>query len=113
QINKKCNIFYKYAINQDRVITITTMKPVCNEPIAASALVGIIIGAILAAGLLFILVWKARNWQLDKREYEKFLKDSLGKDFHREENPLYRTPYVTYNDPLRESIEMKSFHDKK
>ncbi|XP_008196758.2 integrin beta-nu isoform X1 [Tribolium castaneum] len=95
-----CEVVYKIQSVKSDFVRIKAMPPQCYKPVAASVYVGLIIGALLVAGLLFILGWKARNMIQDKREYNEFVKNRQMNQTN--ENPLYKSPLVTYKNPMQQ-----------
>ncbi|XP_063916638.1 integrin beta-nu-like isoform X2 [Zophobas morio] len=103
QDGKKCDIFYTYnTIWKDNSVLVKATEPICNAPLAAGTLVGLIIGAFLLLAFIIIVVWKGRNWIRDKREYQEFLR-AREQSKHSEENPIYKNPVVTYNNPMEKA----------
>lgn len=82
----------------------------CWTTMSAGTTVGIIVGAILAAGALAILVYKIRITMKDREEYKQFLKEKDNFSSIQNENPLYNSPIRQYKIPTE--LEMTSLHSK-
>lgn len=75
----------------------------CSEKVKAGVTAGIIIAAILGAGIIFIFIWKAKLKIDERKEFAKFNKN-LENTRMLEENPLYNSPIRTYEMPISGSI---------
>lgn len=62
---------------------------------------GSALGAVLLIGIITLIAWKIVIDVHDKREYEKFEKESDAKGFVTK-NILYTPPSCTYRNPLCE-----------
>ncbi|RZC38267.1 integrin beta-nu-like, partial [Asbolus verrucosus] len=94
-----CSADYTYTIHKDRSVYVEVEEPKCSKPLGAGFLAGIIVAAIFGAGLLLVLAWKGRNMYRDKIEYEEFMRNK-GRSLHSEQNPIYKSPVTTYNNPM-------------
>ncbi|XP_034840377.1 integrin beta-PS-like [Maniola hyperantus] len=61
--------------------------------------VGSVIGAVLLIGIITIVAWKILVDLHDKREYEKFEKDSADAGYDVSLNPLYHSPATNFLNP--------------
>lgn len=71
----------------------------CWKPLPATTTIGIIIGAILALGVLGIIIYKVRITMKDRAEYKRFLEEKENFSKMQNENPLYNSPVRTYEIP--------------
>jgi len=92
-----CSTQYRYNIRKDFIVELQIYNE-CHKPMRATVFIAIIIGAILAVGFLFILAWKAKLMNDDRREYARFQED-LHRNKMLSENPLYNSPIRTYQMP--------------
>lgn len=98
---ENCEIYFKISSVRNNTVKIIAMEPHCYKPIAATIVGSVIIAVLLGAGILFILLWKARNIYLDKKEYEAFVKNQEMIKMNNEINPLYNSPIVMYQNPMQ------------
>ncbi|XP_044272706.1 integrin beta-nu-like isoform X2 [Tribolium madens] len=101
-----CEINYKIQNIKGDFVRIREMTPKCYKPMAAGVYAALIIGPLLLLGFLVILIWKTKNVIQDKREFAQFIENQ--KRNRTNENPLYKSPLVTYNNPM----QRVEFHGK-
>lgn len=71
----------------------------CPEPPPVLGIVFGLVAAIVAIGLLTLLIWKLLTTIHDRREYAKFEKERDAAKWNAEENPLYRSAETTFKNP--------------
>ncbi|XP_063601077.1 integrin beta-PS-like [Penaeus indicus] len=77
----------------------------CQKPINVTGVIFGVIGAMLAIGLLALIVWKLCAILQDRREYARFLRSKDGAKWSNSENPIFRRARTTIQNPLFNSFE--------
>ncbi|XP_032787679.2 integrin beta-PS isoform X1 [Daphnia magna] len=94
-----CNFFFIHnRLKMESVIPVGE-KGECSEPPNVIAIVSGVSGAILAIGLLLLLLWKILTTIHDRLEYAKFLRDRELAKWPRGENPIYKQPTTVFLNP--------------
>ncbi|KAL4715190.1 hypothetical protein ACJJTC_012237 [Scirpophaga incertulas] len=68
----------------------------------------IAIATVLLIGLVTVIVWKILVDMMDKKEYEKFVKESQEAGFDVSENPIYQPAAINFNNPMFNSTDRLS-----
>ncbi|KAK8731943.1 hypothetical protein OTU49_007346, partial [Cherax quadricarinatus] len=71
----------------------------CPEPPPVLGIVFGLIAAIVAIGLLTLLIWKLLTTIHDRREYAKFEQERKAAQWETAENPLYKSAETTFKNP--------------
>nr|CAA67357.1 integrin [Pacifastacus leniusculus] len=71
----------------------------CPQPPPVLGIVFGLVAAIVAIGLLTLLIWKLLTTLHDRREYAKFEKERKLPSGKRAENPLYKSAKTTFQNP--------------
>ncbi|KAK4294312.1 hypothetical protein Pmani_019783 [Petrolisthes manimaculis] len=58
-----------------------------------------LIGSIVAVGVLTLCIWKVITVIHDRKELEKFEEDRLKAEWNKNDNPLYKNPDTTFQNP--------------
>lgn len=72
----------------------------CPNKTNVFAIVGGVIAGIVLIGLLLLLIWKTVVTISDKQEVAKFQKELDNAKWEMEENPIFKEPVTTVNNPL-------------
>ncbi|CAG0919657.1 unnamed protein product [Notodromas monacha] len=96
-----CQFRFAYGTNgannlQVRVQRTRTCPPIIN----IMGIVAGVVAAIVAMGLVFILLWKVLTTIHDRREFAKFEEERLKASWEAGENPLYKQATTTFKNPM-------------
>ncbi|XP_076243950.1 integrin beta-nu [Calliopsis andreniformis] len=94
-----CNIPYIYEFQKDNNVILKIGKMTCPTPVHLGTIPGIIFAAILAVGLLSLLIWKCWTREKDKRECAKFELEQKKTVYSQKSNPLYKPPVTKFRVP--------------
>lgn len=94
-----CNFFFMFYQTDNQTHLIVQEQIECPEPVNVPLVVGSVIGAIVAIGLLTLLIWKLLTTLHDKREYAKFQDELLRAKWSKGENPLFVEPVNSFSNP--------------
>jgi integrin beta 1 len=72
---------------------------VCPESVNVLAIVGGVVGGIVAVGLFLLLIWKLLTFIHDTREFAKFEKERQNAKWDTGENPIYKQATSTFKNP--------------
>ncbi|XP_042864513.1 integrin beta-PS-like [Penaeus japonicus] len=107
---KKCSFFdekdclfnfvYEVIEDSNNVSILVKQDLECLEPVNTKGVIFGVIGAVLAIGLLTLVIWKACAILKDQQEYARFLRSRDAAKWSNNENPLYRTARITIQNPL-------------
>ncbi|CAL1536092.1 unnamed protein product [Lymnaea stagnalis] len=89
---------YEYDRNGQVVIKVQITK-VCPESVNVLAIVGGVVGGIVAVGLFLLLIWKLLTFIHDTREFAKFEKERQNAKWDTGENPIYKQATSTFKNP--------------
>lgn len=89
---------YEYLPNGKVLITVQNTK-VCPEPVNVLAIVGGVVGGIVAVGLALLLIWKLLTFIHDRREFAKFEKERQNAKWDTGGNPIYKQATSTFTNP--------------
>lgn len=94
----RCNIAFCYDGFEDGEVRLTASNQCITmaEVKIISAAVLVFLTTILV-GALIIIISKIRLHRLEKAEYKRFMDEQR---LNSEMNPLYKSPYVEYKNPL-------------
>ncbi|XP_012262745.2 integrin beta-PS-like [Athalia rosae] len=95
-------IFIYTTTRGDTSITEVTAEKEKKHPaptVSAYSVAGGVIGLTLFLGLLGLLIWKILTMFHDHREWVKFEKERVSANWGRGENPLFKAPTSTFNNP--------------
>lgn len=93
-----CTIYFQYFIDDDSIVKVQKEK-VCSVIGNVYALIGIVAGSILLAGLLLLLLWKLITTVHDRHEYAKFENEQKKAKWSKQDNPLYKGAVTKFNNP--------------
>lgn len=93
-----CTIIFQYHIDNNLNVNVQKEK-VCSVIGNIYALIGIVAGSILLAGLLLLLLWKLLTTVHDRREYARFENEQKKAKWSKGENPLYKEAVSKFNNP--------------
>ncbi|BFZ01710.1 hypothetical protein BsWGS_04749 [Bradybaena similaris] len=97
----ECWAYFTYPIDKnshDIVVRVQSTK-VCPESVNVLAIVGGVVGGIVAVGLFLLLIWKLLTFIHDTREFAKFEKERQNAKWDTGENPIYKQATSTFKNP--------------
>ncbi|WAQ93858.1 ITB6-like protein [Mya arenaria] len=98
--SKECIRNYLVECSNDTVRLNIANQKVCTYPADALFIVLPILAGILGVGLLLIIIWKILTSFYDKIEYARLEHEIQHAKWSKEDNPIYRTPVTTNQNPV-------------
>ncbi|XP_041366244.1 integrin beta-PS-like [Gigantopelta aegis] len=96
----ECLFYFTYEYDDNNVIHIVVQQTkVCPESVNILAIVGGVVGGIVAVGLALLLIWKMLTMIHDRREFAKFEKERQNATWEMGENPIYKQATSTFKNP--------------
>nr|KAG5690036.1 hypothetical protein BaRGS_009843 [Batillaria attramentaria] len=89
---------YEYLPRGEVQITVQQTKA-CPESVNVLAIVGGVVGGIVAVGLALLLIWKLLTFIHDRREFAKFEKERQNAKWDTGGNPIYKQATSTFTNP--------------
>lgn len=95
-----CSFTFSYKENPGKDIKIFVQKEkVCPKEAEALAVILGVVGGVLGVGIALILIWKLLATIQDRREFAKFEKDRQNAQWDTGENPIFKQPTTTFQNP--------------
>ncbi|XP_059471026.1 integrin beta-PS-like [Neocloeon triangulifer] len=95
-----CTYYYRYLTLKDKILRVfINENKECPPPVDILGAVLGLIGAILLAGIVMLIIWKVATTIHDRREFAKFEKEREAAMWDAGNNPLYREPASTFQNP--------------
>ncbi|XP_059178838.1 integrin beta-1-like [Physella acuta] len=96
----ECWVYYTYEYDKNGEVVIKVQNTkVCPEAVNVLAIVGGVVGGIVAVGLFLLLIWKLLTFIHDTREFAKFEKERQNAKWDTGENPIYKQATSTFKNP--------------
>ncbi|KAK7108922.1 integrin beta-PS-like isoform X2 [Littorina saxatilis] len=89
---------YQYMPNGEVDIVVQRTKS-CPESVNVLAIVGGVVGGIVAVGLALLLIWKLLTFIHDRREFAKFENERQHAKWDTGGNPIYKQATSTFTNP--------------
>lgn len=118
--NCQIRFIYGFGENGEKRVRVEEQR-MCPQPLRVHVIGFGLMGALVAAGLIMLLIWKLATYVYDKKEYRRFLTDTQNakwntvilptlhvsrndcveccSDLTQESNPLYVEASTTFNNP--------------
>ncbi|XP_048247229.1 integrin beta-PS-like [Haliotis cracherodii] len=97
----ECHFYFTYEYDSDGELHIKVQRTkVCPESVNVLAIVGGVVGGIVAVGLALLLIWKMLTIIHDRREFAKFEKERQNAKWDTGENPIYKQATSTFKNPM-------------
>lgn len=90
---------YEYLPSGEIDIVVKRQKNNCPEAVNVLAIVGGVVGGIVAVGLALLLIWKLLTFIHDRREFAKFEKERQNAKWDTGGNPIYKQATSTFTNP--------------
>jgi protocadherin alpha len=96
----ECWVYFTYEYDENAEVVIKRQKKkVCPEAVNVFAIVGGVVGGIVAVGLFLLLIWKLLTFIHDSREFAKFEAERQNAKWDTGENPIYKQATSTFKNP--------------
>ncbi|NP_001298213.1 integrin beta-PS-like precursor [Biomphalaria glabrata] len=96
----ECWAYYTYEYDRNgKVVIKAQITKVCPDQLNVLAIVGGVVGGIVAVGLFLLLLWKLLTFIHDTREFAKFEKERQNAKWDTGENPIYKQATSTFKNP--------------
>ncbi|XP_012937864.1 integrin beta-PS isoform X2 [Aplysia californica] len=97
---EECWVYFTYEYDQEGEVVLKRQKAkVCPEAVNVLAIVGGVVGGIVAVGLFLLLIWKLLTFIHDTREFAKFEAERQNAKWDTGENPIYKQATSTFKNP--------------
>ncbi|XP_050418203.1 integrin beta-1 isoform X1 [Patella vulgata] len=95
-----CLFTFTYGFDQNDELQIKAQRTkLCPESVNVLAIVGGVVGGIVAVGLALLLIWKLLTIIHDRREFAKFENERQNAKWDTGENPIYKQATSTFKNP--------------
>lgn len=102
EVDNQCRVNFVYGFDETtgekRIRVQDTLS--CPEAVPIVAIGAGLAGALVAVGLLALLLFRVCTYLKDRREYVRFQEEKLKAKWNTEQSPLYQTPLTTTLNPM-------------
>lgn len=97
---EQCQISYMITCDSNTVQLHLANTKLCSNPPDPVLIAMPVLGGIIGVGLLLLIIWKILTSFYDKIEYARFEHEIKNPKWSKTDNPIYRTPLTSNQNPV-------------